>query len=167
MSVGDSALDYFSENEIKNFLTDDTTYYYQNSRFVLIGIYDRKFLNTYKTLGITIKKDDNKFKIYSIAGQNYNFENLNECSIKQEEIFEQLKELFQTSSSRKIPEEKYYSSQKLAGKQKAMEFFITDGSMVRVICYELNKKFREIANWENKLEVILNSKEFNDFLYKR
>ena len=48
-----------------------------------------------------------------------------------------------------------------------MEFFITDGSMVRVICYELNKKFREIANWENKLEVILNSKEFNDFLYKR
>ena len=60
---------------------------------------------------------------------------------------------------------KFYSNQKLAGKQKAINFLITDGAIARVVCYELNKKFSELSGWKNKLEVILNSKEFSEFLY--
>ena len=165
MSLGDSALDYFSEDEIENFIKKETTFYYQNSKFILFGVYDRDSFNIYKSLGITIKKNDNRFTIYSIAGQNYNFENFNECFVKQEEIFEQLRKLFKNSPFKKSPEEKFYSNQKLAGKQKAINFLIEDGAMARVVCYELNKKFSELSRWKNKLEVILNSREFGEFLY--
>ena len=62
MSIGDSLLDYFSKNEMKKFLKADTTHFYNNSDYVIIGIYKENqnsiSLNNYESLGITINKKD-------------------------------------------------------------------------------------------------------------
>ena len=66
MSIGDSLLDYFSKNEINKFLKADTTHFYTNSDYAVIGIYKENqnsiSLNNYDSLGITINKKDNKYK---------------------------------------------------------------------------------------------------------
>ena len=64
MSIGDSALDYFSKKEIKKFLK---TYYLKSKKF-----YDRENTSskykTYDGVGFSFKKKDKAYKIYGING---------------------------------------------------------------------------------------------------
>ena len=43
-------------------------------------------------------------------------------------------------------------------------FYFKDNSAFRIICYELNEDSKHLANWRIKLDVIINSKVFNEFL---
>jgi len=47
------------------------------------------------------------------------------------------------------------------------DFYFDNKSAVRIICYELNEDGKKMANWEVKLDVIINSSEFNQFLIKK
>ena len=98
MSIGDSLLDYFSKNEMKKFLKADTTHFYNNSDYVIIGIYKENqnsiSLNNYESLGITINKKDNKYKILSIAGQNYSYDDINDCNTTQASIANDIKKMY-------------------------------------------------------------------------
>ena len=44
------------------------------------------------------------------------------------------------------------------------DFYFKDNSAFRIICYELNEDSKHLANWRIKLDVIINSKVFNEFL---
>ena len=53
------------------------------------------------------------------------------------------------------------------GKSIMHDFYFDNKSAVRIICYELNEEGKKMANWEVKLDVIINSSEFNQFLIKK
>ena len=60
MSIGDSALDYFSEDELENSLKS----YYPNKKFYLVDIFSSKY-ETYA--GVQLSFKNNNYKIYSIS----------------------------------------------------------------------------------------------------
>ena len=170
MSIEDSLLDYFSKNEIKKFLKADTTNFYNNSDYVIIGIYKENqnsiSLNNYESLGITINKKDNKYKILSIAGQNYSYDDINDCNTTQASIANDIKkDVLENNINENIWEnDKYKSGGIIVGKSKMYDFLYNDNSAVRIICYELNYEERKKAGWKVKMEVIINSKEFTHWL---
>ena len=173
ISIGDSLLDFFSNDKIKKMINSDTAFFYKNGDWILIGIYKDNqnviTLENYKSLGITINNNDKKYKIYSIAGQNYSFQNINDCNTNQKSISNDIKDVIGNNSV-----ERYYENQKYKinsdgaaiGKTSVTDFDFDDGSGVRIICYELNDEAAKSTNWKVKLEVVLNSKKFNRFLQK-
>ena len=172
MSIGDSLLDYFGEDQIKEFLNSHTTYFYNNSDYATIGISSNNqseiLLKNYKSLGIVINKNDKKYKILSIAGQNYSFNDINDCRANQKSISNDIKKVLGNNFNEDYWEnDKYESNEIVIGKTRMNDFLYDDGSAVRIICYELNEEARKSSKWKVKLEVILNSKEFNNYIMRR
>ena len=170
MSVGDSLLDFFSTDEIKKFINHKSSYNYINTDYVIVGITNHNQssinLETYSDLGVTINKKDNKYKILSIAGQNYSFTNINDCNKKQKLIAKSIKE---DALGKGVDEDiwqndKWISGNIVVGKSMMHDFIFDDFSAVRIICYELNEEGKKQASWNVKLDVIINSKKFNTFL---
>ena len=160
ISIGDSLLDYFTENVI---LKD--TGYYDNDKFVYSFIYKHPSFKIYDSLSIAYKPKDKKFTIYSIEasiGYRYNIE---ECHIDKKEIVSQLVKFF---DKKKDTYQRNYSGDK-SGESKS---FITDidlgkKSEARVICYDISEKLTEEKGWWDRLSVIINTGEFSTFLSEK
>jgi len=173
MSVGESLLDYFTKAKINEFIDHKSSYNYTNANYVIIGLsksnQNSVDLSTYQNLGITINKNDSQYKILSIAGQSYTFANINECNKKQKIISEDIKkDLIDKNINEDIWEnDKWSSGGIVVGKSMMRDFYFDDKSAVRIICYELNEDGKKMANWEIKLDVIVNSSEFNQFLSRK
>jgi len=172
MSVGDSLLDYFDKKQIREFINHESSYNYLDSDYVIVGItrsnQNSVDLSTYSDLGITINKKDSQYKIKSIAGQSYSFAKIDECNKKQKIIAEDIKkDLLDKNIKEDVWEnDKWESGGVIVGKSIMHDFYFNDKSAVRIICYELNEDGKKLANWEVKLDVIINSTEFNQFLTK-
>ena len=170
MSVGDSLLGYFKEEKIKEFIKHKSSYHYLNGDYVIVGIsssnQDLISLNTYSDLGVTINKNDPDYKIFSVAGQIYTYNTFEKCKNNQELIAKDIKKnLLEDNFDESIWEnDKWSSGGVVVGKAKNHDFYFKDNSAFRIICYELNEDSKHLANWRIKLDVIINSKVFNEFL---
>ena len=80
MSVGDSLLDYFSEEEINDNLKDVN---YPSDKYLLFEIYkvDHQ-LSQYDAMLVHFKKNDKKYIVYSLSGVMEFAENIQGCSLK-------------------------------------------------------------------------------------
>ena len=160
ISIGDSLLDYFTEDVI---LKD--TGYYDNDKFVYSFIYKHPSFKIYDSLSIAYKPKDKKFTIYSIeASIGYRY-NIDECHIDKKEIVSQLVKFF---DEKKDTYQSNYSGDK-SGESKT---FITDIDLgkkgqARVICYDISKKLTEEKGWWDRLSVIINTDEFSTFLMEK
>ena len=99
MSIGDSALEFFSESQIKNTAyilgTDDkylTSYFFDSSYKV------------YEAVEISYLKNDKKYIIHGLSG-GITVKNLKDCKKKNDEITKGLQEFF--SESQSISDEGY------------------------------------------------------------
>ena len=170
MSIGDSLLDYFEKEKIKEFINHKSSYHYLKGDYVIVGIsnlnQDLISLNTYSDLGVTINKNDSSYKIFSIAGQIYTYGSFEECKNNQELIAKDIKKnLLEDNYYESILQnDKWISGAVVVGKAKNHDFYFKDNSAFRIICYELNDDSKHLANWRIKLDVIINSKVFNEFL---
>ena len=93
MSIGDSLLNYFSEEEIK-----------KNTFFMYSYIEERKFtcvvflppnftFNNYLGVQVDIKINDNKYIIYAITGKDL-IKDINDCHKRQDNVTEELSIFF-------------------------------------------------------------------------
>ena len=89
MSIGDSLLDYFSEEKIKQNERKTT---YKNKKFVKYGFVESTF-NTYESLKIYLKTNDKKYIVKSISGL-FIIDNINECLEKRDSIAKEIDFLF-------------------------------------------------------------------------
>ena len=90
ISIGDSALDYFSKKEIK----DKKQNYYNDDKFVPSEFEYLKIFKTYDAIQISYKKNDPNYKIYAIAGFLDYPSNINNCYKKMSEISNEISEIF-------------------------------------------------------------------------
>jgi len=81
MSLGDSLLDYFSEEEIKNSIVDDYYSYIEDKTFIDVSIINNNFKN-YEGIQVAIKRSDTKYIVYAISGGIFYGENIAECHKK-------------------------------------------------------------------------------------
>ena len=94
MSIGDSLLDFVSEEKINKSLIkpypgDDTLLPSEFNNLSFFKIYD--------SLQITFKKNDKEFIIHSIAGIISYENNIKKCEKKKNEIVDELSELFKSA----------------------------------------------------------------------
>ena len=81
MSIGDSLLDYYSEEEIKQ------TYagIYPNKKFFQTDIkYSSKF-ETYQSVQFHTKRNDDRYIIHALSGEIV-FDNIDDCLLRKKEI---------------------------------------------------------------------------------
>ena len=91
MSIGDSALDFFSEEEIKNNLKN----YYNDKTYSVAEIEFLPSFKVYDAIQIHFKTLDRNYVIHSISGFIDYPNNIHECYDKKNKIFDEIAFLFQ------------------------------------------------------------------------
>ncbi len=94
MSVVDSLLDYFSEEEINKSLVEP---YPNDDTFLPTEFHNLSFFKIYDSLQIDYKSIRKKFIIHSISGIISYENNIKKCEKKKNEIVDELSELFKSA----------------------------------------------------------------------
>ena len=164
MSIGDSALDYFTEDEIKKNIMWEYNDDKKNNEFVIVEFYNYKSAKQYDGIQIGIKPKDKEYKIYLIVGALH-FENtkIEDCYYEMGEIDAELSNMFSSSDREK-------GAQKLTpditGKSKvtSVYYYFVDGGNASVQCYYYSKNLTDL-NLKNNLKVAIRSSEYRNWYF--
>ena len=161
MSIGDSLLDYFSEEKI----TDSYLYYpYPDNEFYAVGFNYENSFEVYDIIEIYLKTDDKKYKIYSIDGSTTYKNNINDCYKKKDEIEKELSEIFK--DAKKIDNGTTKHEADKSGKSTTTTIYwkFDSGDFVGLECYDWSKELETTKNWYDHLRISVVKKELNDWL---
>jgi hypothetical protein len=150
MSVGDSLLDHFSENEIKN--VNKTKYKWNNKFYQLT--FDNSNFEIYDAIKIQLKTNDNKYIINSISGAA--IMNISTCLDKKNGIFQNILEMFDNPKTFDHGKRKHPSYKNTYTYDK---YVMISNDMISVSCYEFG-----IPDFVDHLLISVDTSEFNDFL---
>ena len=165
MSIGDSLLDFFSENQINDPERIKKAFNY-NDKYIQIGFKDSKF-TTYKNVSVVFKQNQNntkknKYIIYALKGVIY-FDNFEDCYEKKDNIVFELSSVYNNENfQKKIINNEPHSFDK-SGKSRVTSviFFFNKGGGSSVTCTDWSEEFEK---YEDSLSVQLRSEEYIEFL---
>ena len=158
MSIGDSALDFFSEAQIKNNSKD----YYTNDKFIPVQNDNMPFFETYDAVDFAYKNNDNNYTIVSLVGVLFFDDNVKDCYKKMDEITESLDEIF--VNQKKLPKitYKHKSPLNVDGKSTItdVEYIFKNGDVVVIACYD----YSAAQGGQDHLSVAIDTAEFDKWL---
>jgi len=155
MSIGDSLLNYYNKNEIKNFKKVD--YPKSDKYYLLDGVKSKKKIE-YDALSFHLKKNDNQYIIHSVSGGILYKKNFNDCLIKKKEIVDSMK-----SSFKKLKLNEYdfkYKIDDFKSISYVSDFDFIDGSSLRVWCVNWSKVTEKKRNFVDNLSVAITPNYF-------
>ena len=158
MSIGDSLLDYVTEEEINlNLSKPDWRYKLTEQKFIVTIIRNESF-ETYEYLSIHLKKNDKKYIIHSIDGMK-DYENIDECFKDQKKIAEELSDVL---DYKKKFEQTFKNSGDETGKSmvSGIYFVLQYGDLAEVTCYDMAPHM----NAPDGINVALSTKELWDYM---
>tara|TARA_B100001057_G_scaffold244613_1_gene244877 strand:+ start:1195 stop:1785 length:591 start_codon:yes stop_codon:yes gene_type:complete len=160
LAIGKSLLSFFDE---KHIIDNNANYPYHNDKFYVSSFYNEKFYETYESIEIHLKKDDDKYKIYAVDGMIF-YENIDACYPKQQQIAQELDKMFKNTKMvdagiRKLDND-------YTGKSKLKTFYwkFSSGDFLAVECYDWSEEIFEKNSWYDNLRISIVSKELNDWL---
>jgi hypothetical protein len=156
ISLGDSLLDYLSEEKIKSLRKE----YYPKSKkyYRLYNFKKGNELTTYDFLDVHVKENDKKYIVESVNGVMDYKNNIHECYAKKREIAEEI-----SSILGKLKKESYvYNYPNDKGKSDITDFIYSNGA-IRIWCTDYSEK-REKDNWDDHLSVTVSSMKFLNWL---
>ena len=157
MSIGDSLLDYFSQEEIKNSKRYDHT----NTNWKSDKMFQLRTNNKgpYTEIMFALKKNDKRYIIYGISGLVKMEFNISDCYPKLENVSNEFKELFPNAkverSSRKNKGDKSKKS-----KITSIYFILPSEDFAAISCYDWSK---EIGYWDN-FRISITTREFDNWI---
>ena len=157
ISIGDSALDYFSEKKIlEQFETGKDEYNYTDQKFA--DVYKYGGMELYDRIVVSVKRKDKKYVIYRVTGQT-DYKNVNDCFKKQKEIEDQFSSSLSNTKKKKWVQK---HSRDKTGKSKIhwVLFEFNDGAKIEAICQDLAKHMKSPSG----LDVGIVSAEFRNWL---
>ena len=167
MSVGDSALKYFNEKELKN---KDDVFYYKSKTNKLFKFqtksyrtYEKpkKFL-VYENIEFHLKKDDPNFIIESIGGILYFRNDLEGCIKKKNQIVSEMSSTFKDTKKDVLDLEPWLDLDPSGDTKTAHVYFsFKSGSYIEVSCYDWSDKITKEKKWQDHLKVILASSDYD------
>ena len=165
MSIGDSALDFFSEKEIEDNIRHD---YYKYLPTAYQKIYKAiEFVNLprfkiYDNVSIDFLMKDNKFINKTVNGILF-IDNAKECHSQQKKVDKELLEIFK-NINRETNENNHSFDKTGNSKTKAINYWFDSGDLVTVICTDWSDEITKTYGWSDNLAVEIKSKEYNQFL---
>jgi len=163
MSIGDSLLDYFSEDEIKNNIMKNYYKYKSNKKFIAVEFNEFPFFKTYENVGVHEKSDDKKYKIYEIGGFDFYKENIDDCYKKQNEIDKELSKIFKETKREFKSKAKHLADESGKSNVTYIVYWFKSGDHASIDCPDWSSKMKPR---EDNLNVTLVTKEFNDWVKK-
>lgn len=172
-SINLNLIDYFNSNQIKKEMNSEFAVFYKDNRYVDISVGKtdeypmRKNLNIYDEVMLTVKPEDNKFKIYAVGG-TIKCETKTECEETSNEIVEDLKNYFGNNIDLNTWEDPHESDESGNSMVYGNEFiFNSTKDSVNVNFYHFEKEFADRTNtYENYIVVSISTFEFDEFLKK-
>ena len=166
ISIGDSLLDYMTEEEIlKDFEITSKHYYYLNNttKFGEAYIFNGENFKTYKNLSFFVKRDDKKYKIFMIRGMLSYIEDLEGCLKKQKEVSNEVEKII--TNYEKI-ERNAKSKNDPSGKSKYyyIKYNFENGDNITIHCSDWDEKLRKKNNWTEGISVKIGTHEFNEWM---
>ena len=162
MSIGDSLLDYMSEEEIKKELkSNQYLYKHLNDQFGQVYIFDG--LKKYDRVSFFVKNNDKEYIVYNIRGSIYYINKLEKCLAKQLEIKNQFSNQFKET---KITEGDFKYRQDPTGRSIGYEvrFSFVSGDSIIINCSDFEENLRIKNNWTEGLNISLVKKEVIDWI---
>ena len=155
MSIGDSALNFFSKEEILN----NNMNYYTKDDYITIGLNNHPLLNQYDWLQISFKKNDEKYIIESLDGVLSFKNDFKGCLKKKSQIVLEIKNM--TDIEPNELEGKHRGDPTGKSIFSNSEFYIGD-DVIAISCIDWSKKMEE--KYFDHLKVIFNTNEFHNFI---
>ena len=155
MSVGDSLLDYFSEEEILS--NEKYSEDMKDDRFKTVEFYKTISSEEYDSIAIIYNSKDKKFIIHKIKGGIFYRNNIKDCYSKKNAITEDLSVLF------KDVEWKNTEYEDEDGFFSFSTKYLKSGT-IKISCYDWNSKLTMEKNWHDNLRVTIETKEYNNWL---
>ena len=172
MSIGDSLLDYMTEEEILTEIQknkNDYAFLNEPNKYVEIYLWDIPFQNydvisafvgDYSSKYIT---KNNKFTILSIYGTIYQNKGLASCIQKRERIVEELSNII--LNTQKISESFDHPADPSRNSIVDVVYFEFDsGDQFRADCIDWEETFRIKSDYRDGLNISINSKEIIDWM---
>ena len=165
ISIGDSLLDYMSEEEIITGI-ENSKYMYNYTTDEFGQVYKYDGLQTYFMMSFFVKPDDKNFIIYAIGGSLPHTDDINSCYKKMSEIS---KEFSATYKNAKKKERTLNHAVDQTGRSKAKEvnFIFKSGDKIKIICMDFEESLRIKNNWIDGLDITIQRKEVIDWMKKR
>jgi len=171
MSVGDSLLDYFSEEKIEEEKNTEYVFRYKDNRFVNLGIgFGKSFplskkLEIYEEMGVTIKPNDKNYKIYSISGDFFCKIDINICFSKKDEILPELKDFFGNQAELYTYEKKHSIDTTGNSIVYGNRFtFKKNKDIASLNIYQWGDEILVKNNWGHVLTLSIKLEEFDNFI---
>ena len=159
MSIGDSLLDYFTNEEINNKKNsyNDKGYIYPERDYYSLTFYNTNFEN-YEAVQINLKDGDNRYIIHSLSGiKNMNIE---ECYKVFDSIEKEIDALF--SNSRKVDKQKRKHVYDKTGKSFTTDvyYWLPDNSYAALVCTDWSENIEVSKNWADHMRTEMGSPSF-------
>ena len=152
MSIGDSALNFFSETDIKK----NSKNYYKDKKFTPVQNDLYPFFQTYDAVDFNYKTGDKKYIFHNLNGILFYDNNIQDCYIKMDEIIEEIES--SENYTKKYDKGIFIHGADKTGKSKYTQarFDFLDGHIV-ITCYDYSKEHRSS---QDHLAVSVDTKEF-------
>ena len=158
MSIGDSALDFFSIDELNNSLDK---MFYKNKEFKYYFL-DYPKSKEYEYIQITVKPNDLDFEIYSVSGHIIYKENINNCKKKLELVNKEINSFFDTEPKKNKGKHWMDKSGQSTYTRILYEF---NNGFAKLLCYDMSKEFEEKGK-NDRFALTLISREFQEWIGK-
>ena len=157
MSIGDSLLDYVSEDKIKSLMKTD---YPNSKKFSRVTIVFPN-MTTYEDTMIHFKTKDKKYVIYAVDGGIFYENDYRACNKKKDEIVEIISEQFSNLKKTTSSGKHGYDNESLYSQVK---FKFKNGDEIKIWCRDWTDKVTKENHWHDNLAVALNSAEFRKWV---
>jgi len=161
ISIGDSLLDYMTEEEIiKNIRSDG--YIGSDGKFSDAIFENIPMIKIYDGLQIAFKSNDKNFMIHAILGTIFFEENIDECYLKQSEIDKEISLLLKGVERIEYPKELYPGYD--GSFHKGITYWLGKGGTggtIDIRCYDWNNKK---LGWADYLQIGTDTYEYHDWI---
>ena len=162
MSLGDSLLDHLSEKQISDGIKSTNAFVYKNNKFVAIHFPGSQNSEVYDYVGVTFKPNDKKYIIHEIKGYLRFHNDIENCLKKRDSIDSELSEIFKEAE--RTSETISHAFDKSGKSLQHSVWYTLDTGYVEVTCHDWSEKITKEKDFEDTLQVNIDSKEFEDFL---
>ena len=161
MSLGDSALDFATKNEIISLKNsyNDKGYIYNSKKFYSITFRNHPNLNVYENIQFILKDKDKKYKIYGIIGVIEYIKNIDQCYDDLDIIETDLDKIFTNVNKNPRLRRAATGDETEKSTIESVAYFIQN-DVVIASCADWSEK----KNIADALRVSINSENYNLFL---
>ena len=168
MSVGDSLLDYFSQNTIINKKNSysDKGYIFNKKDFYSITFRKLPRFKTYEAVQIYLKDEDENFIIQALSGFKYYKDNINECYSDLNSIKKEFDAILENASKVGDGQKRKHYYDK-SGESTTLDYYYyineNNYEFLSIVCTDWSESMRRTDSFQ----VQISSYEFGDFLYNK